>query len=249
MKNFTKNNFDIYRKDDFLTYAKCPIRGEIFLPDYKPEEKVRLSFIYFLIACSEIYPQFVSILVETERLDLSLYNNALGEIANYFPPVLIVETKREEHNLISAYGQLVQYLHTKKTENGLIFNIKQTYKVTKILDNYECEELFESSEIISFIQTAITNQNKRFEDEVRLFLLAKAGDFESFKKLALKYRRNKRVIFNVIQNGNKYVIEGHFFEFYSDYFKYTRCGYDSKSDDKPSFYNNEFVNLENIVRF
>ena len=88
--DYNKNNFPIYSKEDSLTYAKCPFRGEVFLPNYKPEEKVRLSFIYFLCNCIDIFPQLVDIKVESDRLDLSLYNKTLGEISNYAPPVLII---------------------------------------------------------------------------------------------------------------------------------------------------------------
>jgi len=248
MNNFPKNNYSIYKKSDFLTYAFCPIRGEINLPDYKPEEKVRLSLIQFLTNSSEIYPELIEIWVENDRYDISVYNNTIGELKNYQPPCNIIETKGEECDLIDALNQLLDYMQISKAENGILFNINQAFKVNKTLDKYLHFELFEPYEIIEFIKSSVTSQKIQLEDEESTYLKAKNGDFESFKLLALKYRRNKRIFFKIQRNNAEMIIEGHLFDFEKDHFKYTKCGYDTKSENKPKILNDEFINIELIKR-
>ncbi|MBN8588623.1 MAG: hypothetical protein J0L94_09910 [Rhodothermia bacterium] len=248
MNNFSTNNYSSYTKDDFLTYAFCPIRGEIGLPAYKPEEKVRLSLIWFLTNSSEIYPELVEIWVENDRYDISIYNKTIDDLKDYQPPCCIIETKREEFNLIDAYYQLIDYMQISKVENGILFNINQAFKVVKTQDKYQYTELFEPNEIIDFIKNSVELQKVQLENEQSTYLRAKNGDFHSFKVLALKYRRNKRVFFKIQRNNLEYIIEGHLFDFEEDHFKYTKCGYDTKSENKPKILNNEFVNMEVIRR-
>jgi hypothetical protein len=249
MNYFPKNNYSVHTKSDFLTYTSCPIRGEISLPVYKPEERVRLSLIHFLTNCSEVYPDSIDICVENDRYDISIYNNTIGELKNYQPPCIIIETKREEYNLVNALNQLVNYLQISKTENGILFNLNQAFKVYKTLDKYIYNELIEPIEIVDFVKKSINLQKQQLVEEESTFAKAKNGDFDSFKILALKYRRNKRVFFKIQKNNIEFIIEGHLFDFEKDYFKYTKCGYDTKSENKPKILNSEFVNVETIRRY
>jgi hypothetical protein len=243
MNNFDGNNFPVYQKEDFLTYALCPIRGEIDLPYYKPEEKVRLSLIYYLVQSSEIFPDLIDMSIESDRLDISLYNKCLAELRYYFPPLLIIETKREDYNLINAYGQLKEYLHSAKGKYGLLFNVVQAFKVTFISSQFVYEELPEPYDIVHFISDCILNQNAQAAEEKEIYYKAKNGDFNSFKNLAIKYRRNKRVVFKVSQNNNEFVVEAHLFQFEPNLFTYVKCGSDLKSDNKPFFENDQFSGL------
>jgi len=246
MNNFPKNNYSVYTKSDFLTYTFCPIRGEISLPVYKPEEKVRLSLIHFLTNCTEVYPDLIDIWVENDRYDISIYNNTIGELKHYQPPCIIIETKREDYNLIDALNQLIEYLQISRAENGILFNLNQAFKVYKVQIKYLFDELLEPIEIIEFLKSSVILQEQQIEEEKSIFVKAKNGDFESFRILALKYRRNKRVFFKINRNNVEYIIEGHLFDFEKDYFKYTKCGYDSKSENKPKILNSEFINIETI---
>ncbi len=249
MIDFPNNSFEIYKKADSLDYAFCPIRGEIHLPYYKPEERVRLSLVHFLTADANLYPSLINLGVEGERLDISIYNKGLGEFGLYQPPALIVETKREEFDLIQAYDQLVDYLKVAKTGCGILFNNRQAFSIEKGGDVYSYDELAKPNEIIDFILSALSKQNEMLSDEKLKFENAKNGDFESFKFLAQKHRRNKRIVFTIVQHDIEYNIEGHLFEFTPDCIKYTKCGYDTKSDNKPYFFKSEFRHLNGIYKF
>ncbi len=141
------------------------------------------------------------------------------------------------------------YLRTSKAKNGLLFNISDIYKVNFNSELYIYEKLVEPNQIIDFIEACVEKQNSEYEDEKRIFHKAQMGDFEAFKILALKYRRNKRIRFEINQGGSAVIIEGHLFEFEQNFFKYSSCSYDSKSENKPSCKMNEFVGLINIERY
>lgn len=246
MEETKHSELNSYRKSNLLNYCECPIRGEISLPDYKPEEKVRLTLLNYLVNLTELYPEKIDLFVEIDRYDISIYNKLLGDISSYQPPILIVETKREDLNLINAFNQIVEYLKSSKTENGLLFNQRSCFHIYNELNIFKTVEINYYFEIENIINSSLINQSSKLEEEKSLFDNAKKGDFEAFKVLSLKYRRNKIIVFTVNFNAVEYTIEGHLFEFELNIFKFTKCGYDSKAINKPSYKNVEFLRLDLI---
>jgi hypothetical protein len=247
--DFTRDNYATYKKDDMLDYALCPIRGEISLPPYKPEEKIRLALLHFLHNQEIFSLSSLEIKVETERLDISIYNKGLGDLITYTPPAIIIETKRSEVELLSAFEQLSRYLTSVKTKCGILFNYVQGFCIEKRDGEYVSTELSNSQELLSFITLAIEQQCSELSQEIYAFNAAKNGDFYSFRQLATKYRRSKRVIFLLKQNDLEYTIEGHLFDFVDSEVFYVKCGLDTKAENKPSFTSDEFVRLLGIYRF
>ena len=247
--NFLIDNVHIYVKENLLKYAKCPIRGEIELPEYKPEELVRLALLDFLTICNCYQQNLYSIKVETDRLDITLYNKKIGDLVLFHPPALVIETKRRDYPLIQAVSQLSDYLIVNKCQQGLLFNCSQAYICQKINNGFDTIEIFTIHELEQFIFNCIDSQQKELELELNEYIAAKNGDFDSFINLAIKYRRSKRICFVINQRNIEYIIIGHLFDYNMDenVIKYTLCGYDTKSENKPFFNKHEFIRLENIT--
>ncbi|MEY4937967.1 MAG: hypothetical protein RIS64_4326 [Bacteroidota bacterium] len=229
-------------------YTKCPYRKDIYYPENKPEEKVRIALLYYL---SSISSKKFDVSVEKERFDITITNNTIGELINYASPALIIETKREEVTLLDHKDQLIQYMQTKSTSCGLLFSCCEAFFVENKNAIFIIKSIGDIEEVNHFVQYSIEKQREELKEEIELFKNAKNGSFEDFKHLASKYRRGKRIKFLYSDSdGQQRDAEGHLFDFQNPkliYFNY--CGQDTRRDKRPVFKKENFIRLSKIYRF
>lgn len=228
-------------------YTKCPYRSDIYYPENKPEEKVRIALLHYLMS---VHDKNFNVLVERERFDITITNNTIGELINYASPALIIETKREEVTLLDHKHQLTKYMQTKETSCGLLFSCCEAFFVEYENSTFTTKNLFSIDEVNHFVKYSIEKQKNELKVEIELFKNAANGSIEDFKVLSLKHRRGKRIKFLYFDNnGNQIDAEGSLFDFSNDklvYFSY--CGHDTPRDKRPFFKKENFIRLSKIYR-
>ena len=178
---------NIYEKNS-AKYTKCLGRSVEILISSKPEEKVRQVLLYFLINESGLFPNQIHLKVEYNNLDVAIYRN---EVDNDFkpcqPPMVIVEVKREEENVLNHANQLWQYLKENRVKIGILFNGNETIVYKK---NHQGD--FVNNRLISVkeISKLISQVASQIEDDYSDFIRAKNGDIESFIYLIGKYGKH-----------------------------------------------------------
>ena len=188
----TFEQIETFEKDE-CTFAICPYRGNIYFPLHKPEEKVRLALLIFL---KSIENDTFRVEIEIERYDITLLNQTIGSLIHYAPPALIIETKRQEINLIECKHQLVRYMKDKKANFGLLFNCSQAFFIEQKKGEFTEKEVKTPNEIINLITHSIVNQRSSLLTEIEQYKNAEQNkDFDAFQELAQKYRRGKKIRF------------------------------------------------------
>ncbi len=228
-------------------FTTCPYRyGDIYFPDNKPEEKVRLALLHYL---SSLNATLFAVKVEEERLDISIINKTIGNLIDYIQPAMIIETKREEQSLIQHKQQLTDYMKKKKTLCGLPFNCCEAFFLEIQNDGSESvKQLNSISEIFTSIEYAVNKQRNDLAGEIVEFNNATQGVFNDFKVLAERHRRNKKIKFIYRMKEKEIDVEGNLFNFKDDIVSFVHCGYDTKIDKKPFFTKKDFVRLVKIYR-
>jgi hypothetical protein len=166
-------NLEIYEKN-YLKFTKCLIRGSEILLSGKPEELVRQNLLY-LLTNDDLFPDLIDIKVEYNNLDIAVYKRQ-DESSSFKPlqsPLMIVEVKRNEENLLDHKEQLITYLKQFRSKIGLIANCKEAFLFRKdVLDS----RISDISEIKSFIRKSIHDT----KNDCVEFEKARAGDIKSF---------------------------------------------------------------------
>lgn len=181
-KNFYKK-LKIYEKN-YSEYTKCLIREKELLVLGKPEEKVRQVLLYFLVHESGLFPKKIDVKVEYKYLDVAVYRAIEShDFKPLQPPLMIIEVKREEENLLNHEAQIIEYLREFRSEMGLLFNCNQIIGYIKEDSGFTRNYLG----CITDIPPLIWQSCNRLESDISEFDKAKKGSFDSFTYLVTKY--------------------------------------------------------------
>lgn len=214
----------IYEKN-YLEYTKCLIRQKEFILLGKPEEKVRQVLLYFLVHESGLFPNVIDLKVEYKYLDVAVYRAIKNpDFKPLQPPLMIIEVKREEENLLNHETQIIGYLREFRSEMGLLFNCNQIIGYIKEDSNFTRNYL----RCITDIPPLILQSFNRVESDISAFEKAKKGSLDSFNYLVSKYgeRATNKISFKL--KSMSLPIVGCFFSFndnkvyYDIYGKYSQ---------------------------
>ncbi|MDZ8024107.1 MAG: type I restriction enzyme HsdR N-terminal domain-containing protein [Nostoc sp. DedQUE11] len=221
---------EIYRtlniyKRNYTEYTKCLVRGKEIILDGRPEEKVRQLFIYFLVNKSGLFPNKIDIKVECDHHDIELYKAVKNQYFKpYSPPLMIIEVKREEENLLNHEKQIEKYLKKSCSEIGILYNYHQIIAYTNK------NAVFTSNHLNSLtdIPPLVLQSSNNIENDILDFEKAVNGSFDSFNYLTNKYGKYalNTIIFRL--KGEQLPIAGCFFRFqdskvyYDIYGKYAK---------------------------
>ncbi len=214
----------IYEKN-YSEYTKCLIREKEILVLGKPEEKVRQVLLYFLVHESGLFPNTIDIKVEYNYLDVALYKSIKNpDFKPLQPPLMIVEVKREEENLLNHETQILRYLKEFRSEMGLLFNCNQIIVYIKEDSGFTRNYLG----CITDIRSLILQSCNRVKSDISEFEKAKKGSGDSFIYLVSKYgkRATHKILFKL--KSMPVPIVGCFFNladnkiYYDIYGKYSR---------------------------
>ena len=232
------NEIRSYERDHLL-YTVCIVREQEITLTNKPEELVRQALLHYLVNMSNIYPTLIDIKVEYCNVDLLIENRYLfSNFKPSQPPLLIVEIKRNDENLLDHENQLFEYLGEFRCSHGLLFNFKQMFLYSKDGDNFLRQRISNLTELENWIL-----ENTKLDIiELELFKKAQVGSFESFKKLVQKYKYS-RVTF--VSKDFNAPIEGFIFDFSEDTVNFDVVGLYSKK--KKKFKPESFVKLISLL--
>ena len=173
----------IYERD-YLQYTKCLCREIELVVSGEPEELVRQVLLYFLLRESGLFPDSIEIRAEHRNLDVAIYKfQSAEEFRPLQPPLVIVEVKREEANLLEHEGQLFEYMKEHRTRTGVLFNGNEIVAYEKGQDTPAKCSLDSLNELRDLVQCQAT----RDEVDFCAFQRAQDGDIDSFIYLACKY--------------------------------------------------------------
>jgi hypothetical protein len=179
------------------TTITCPVRCGKYL--LTPEERVRQALIWFLVHgsdCSEPWSQGMQIAVEQRCLDISGFSAGEGITREFSPivPVLIIETKRPEVDVLTGTGaedQLVTYMRREQCRSGMTFNARQAAWITLTGDLanpiYVMETLSDLVEVEQRIDNAIAGASTHVNAYAADYRAATVGDFASFARLVEQF--------------------------------------------------------------
>lgn len=232
---------NIYKKN-YTEYTKCLIRRKEIVIDGRPEEKVRQLFIYFLVNKSNLFPNKISIKVESNNHDIEIYKTVTNTYFNpYSPPTMIVEVKREEEDLYNHESQIERYLKKSSAEIGILYNYHEIIAYTKQNGIFKSQYL----NSLENIPPLILQSSNKLETDTLEFQKAKNGNFESFTYLVNKYGKYKLNTIIFMLKGEEFPISGYFFEIQNEK---VYCHVYGKSSKKQQIFNSqEFERLISIT--
>ena len=115
----------IYKRN-YSEYTKCLSRGIEVLVSGKPEERVRQVLLYFLLRESRLFPDTIDVKTEYNNLDVVVYRRPTEEFFRPLQePLVIIEVKREEVNLLDYENQLFEYMKEQRGNTGVLFNCNE----------------------------------------------------------------------------------------------------------------------------
>ena len=182
---------ELGENDSFL--IRCPIRKGLY--SLTPEERVRQALIWFLLdGASDVggWRKRLRFEAEQRSLDVAAF------LANKSPdarfifniPVLIIETKRLERELIDdeeIEGQLKTYMMRERCRAGLIFNARQVTWLSMLGEFaqgcWSADRLFDLGEAEDRIQQATAAAIRVAFDYEKVSTLAAAGHFDALLRL------------------------------------------------------------------
>lgn len=219
---------------DGSKYVDCVIRKQRLL--LLPEEKVRQAILLFLINYTEIKQNKYIFKVEHNNLDIAIYHkNIMADFQPTCSPLLIIEVKRKQEDVLKYESQLLNYLELNDCTEGILANCQQIYLYSK-------NNRFKKK----FINLSMLNgyfANSQFDDEdIKFFKLARQGDIESFLLLVNKYGQNNRIRF-ICSNYN-IPIDVFLVSQVNNYILFDFCGVYKKKQTK--IHKNNFVKLISI---
>jgi len=220
---------------DNVRYADCIIRNKKLV--LFPEEEARQAFISYLLQYTNINTDNYTIKVEYKNLDIAIYNKY--ELENFQPshsPVLIIELKRKDIDVLKFEYQLFDYLKLNFCDTGLLTNCHQIYVYSKS-NNFERKSLkpIELSSLLS--------SNNQLDEDIKYFKSAQTGDIESFLYLINRYGKTSKMTFQC--SDYKVPIETFLLSHLNDYIFFDFCGFKSKRK-RPRINKNNFIKLLSI---
>lgn len=184
-------NLEFYKRD-YTKYTKCLVREQEIKISGHPEEEVRQCFLYFLINELQdlLSAQKIKICVEENNFDISIFQ--IFEDDDFqpnIPPLIIIETKKQDVDINSHKWQLTGYMKQYKCNIGLISNMEDAILL-------ETNDIRNISECILFKKEILISKIKDFQSQqivndldIQHFQNAKNGDIQSFIFLIKKYGR------------------------------------------------------------
>jgi hypothetical protein len=171
-------------------FVRCMVRDRIVC--LTPEERVRQGLAWFLTERADradILSQHLRIGIEERSLDVAGF--AAGEaIDERFAPyvtAVIIEAKRWEEELSDHAAQLRNYMLRERCRAGLLFNGRQATWLRLDGDfaapDWLIEPLSDLSEVEQRIEEVGVETSGFMAACRRLFVAARAGDFDSFLRL------------------------------------------------------------------
>jgi len=232
---------NIYKRN-YTEYTKCLVRGKEVILDGKPEEKVRQLFLYFLINQSGLFPSKIEIKVESNNHDIELYKTVKNrDFKPYYPPIMIVEVKREEENLHNHEKQIEKYLIKSCSQIGILYNYHQ------IITYIKQDAVFTSKYLNSLgdIRSLLLQNSNNTEKDLLDFEKAINGSFDNFHYLAKKYGKYALNIIIFKLKDEQFPIAGCFFKFQDNKVYYDVYGKYAKKQQ--SFNYQDFEKLVSIT--
>ncbi len=215
-------------------YIDCVIRKQRIL--LFPEEKVRQAILLFLINYTEITPDNYVFKVEYNNLDIAIYHKP--KVLEFQPirrPLLIIEVKRKNEDILKHVPQLLNYLDLNSCNDGILANCQQLYLYSK---NYKYKKKqFNLTMLNGYFASCQSDGN------VKYFELAQCGDVDSFVLLVNKYGRTNKIRF--LCSDYKIPIDTHLVSQISNYIIFDFCGRYQKKQTK--ILKNSFVKLISIL--
>jgi hypothetical protein len=203
-----------------------------------PEEEVRQALLKFIYEHSNIDTSLFITRVEYQHLDIAFYNKIpLDGFQPSLAPFIIIETKRDNTNLLQFENQIKRYLKINNCKIGFLFNSQSIYLLSDT-NKYSSIKIDINELLDHFKLSHVT-----FTDDCFLFENARNGDFECFKQLAKKYGENSKIAFLI--KGSPAPIVGFLFDFSSDYIFFDICGVKA-SAKKHKILINSFLKLKYI---
>jgi hypothetical protein len=171
---------------------RCPIRRALYF--LTPEERVRQALIWFLVEGSSNasgWRERLRFEVEQRSLDVAAFlaSESAGDRFAFNIPVLIVETKRQERELLEldVEDQLKTYMIRERCRAGLIFNARQAIWLSLYGEFTQGflrkNRLFDLREVEERLQQATGDATIMALDYKKASGLAAAGDFNSLLRL------------------------------------------------------------------
>lgn len=215
-----RSKLNIYLKNN-QKYTKCLIRKTELAIEGRPEELVRQLFIHYLISEGESLANKIHIKVESNNHDLEIYKKE--DNPNFKPhqaPLIIVEVKRVDVNLINHYEQIKRYLTRACCNTGILYNYHKIIRFNKEENNFQISHLKNFREV----QKIILKESSIINCNLLEFEKAQNGDFESFAYLVSKYGKytTNTIIFKLKNQPSE--IKGYFFKLQGDKVYYDPCG-------------------------
>lgn len=203
-----RSKLNIYPKNN-QKYTRCLIRKTEIALDGRPEELVRQLFIHYLINECGLLANKIYIKVETNNHDIEIHKKE--DNYNFKPhqaPLIIVEVKREDVNLVNHYEQIKRYLTGAYCNIGVLYNSHKIILFARKSNNFEISFLKNFRELEQMIlkeSNIISCNSLEFEK-------AQNGDFESFAFLISKYGKytTNTIVFKLTNQPSE--LKGYFFK-------------------------------------
>ena len=233
---------EIYEKT-YSQYTKCLIREKEIILTGRPEEKVRQALLYFLVQQSGLFPNIVNVQVEYNDLDIAIYKAIENhDFQPFQPPLMIIEVKREEENLLNHENQIRRYLKESCSKMGLLFNCNQIIAYQKEDSGFTRKYL----DCITDIPPLIWQSCNQQKSDISKFEKAKKGSWDSFIYLIDKYgkRSTNKILFKLESMPEPLV--GCFFSYSENNVYYDVYGIYSRKQ-KLFFKERDFERLVSII--
>ncbi len=219
--------------------TKCLIRKINIL--LTPEEKVRQAFLQRFIDLG--LTKDYHFRVEHKSYDIAIYQKFnMKDFNPSYPPLLIIEVKRNGIYVLEYLYQIKKYLKTANTRFGLLGNCKELYIINS---NTGEKEIFKFTDVIGILSKEV--ENRDITRNIETFRLAQKGDFDAFEELTYKYDMESIFKFLIKDSFKEIENEGYLFEIKGNMIMFNNQGISPrKSGWRPRFNKRNFVRLVSI---
>jgi hypothetical protein len=174
-----------------------------------PEERVRQALVWFLVERSRLKKWWNTELrleVERSSYDVAAFFLSEGYTGRLVLklPIVIVETKRPEINLLSDVDveeQLRTYMRRGRCRNGFLFNTRQAAWVCERLDGsrpvWSTVRILDLTELEQELQNAMQAVACKVRDVRAAFGAAAGGDFDAMMRLVSLMGSDSRLNFTL----------------------------------------------------
>lgn len=160
-----------------------------------PEELVRQALVQRLLSSlGNDALERLEVIVEGASLDIALFMRLTGTLFQpALPPLLIVETKRRDIEVLDApehERQLLGYLRRTRGRDGVLANCEELWHYCHSKDSYTKTKLSGFAALIDLVQANLFEKQQVLQEQQRWFDKARVGDYSSFRRLVEMYGRS-----------------------------------------------------------